>query len=303
MTSKLSNPETTIFNIHVPPHNSHLDTAPLLGQDLEVKTAADLRWVFLAAQDLMDQINTGQVAPGATLVVSAKQGIAYAVLPPKDGLSHYRFLVKGRVPDVIVERNIATLEKLGIVTIGALAHFPKEFLTYHFGLNGDNMRNSALGDDDGEVVPYYKGVPVKSMGHEFTLSEDIDSREKIGAHLLRLSDQVARRMRQDGYMGRVIALKIRDSKFKTTIRQRAVPNLMNDEDLIYRTALALLEENWDGRQLRLLGVSVSSLVESGGAEQPSLFDDDEHKRKMTEAVDSLRNKFGDASLVRAGVLE
>ena len=165
------------------------------------------------------------------------------------------------------------------------------------------MRDAALGDDDGEVVPYYKGVPVKSMGHEFTLSENIDSREKIGAHLLRLSDQVARRMRQDGYMGRVIALKIRDSKFKTTIRQRAVPNLMNDEDLIYRTALALLEENWDGRPLRLLGVSVSSLVESGGAEQPSLFEDDEHKRKMTEAVDSLRNRFGDTSLVRAGVLE
>jgi len=44
-------------------------------------------------------------------------------------------------------------------------------------------------------------------------------------------------------------------------------------------------------------------VESGGGEQQNLFDDDEHKRKMTEAVDSLRNKFGDASLVRAGVLE
>ena len=32
--------ETAIFNIHVPPYNSRLDTAPLLGQDLKVKTAA-----------------------------------------------------------------------------------------------------------------------------------------------------------------------------------------------------------------------------------------------------------------------
>ena len=40
MTAKLSNPETAIFNIHVPPYNSRLDTAPLLGQDLKVKTAA-----------------------------------------------------------------------------------------------------------------------------------------------------------------------------------------------------------------------------------------------------------------------
>src|SRR5215467_1227943 len=40
MTSKLSNPETAIFNIHVPPYNSRLDTAPLIGQDLKVKTSA-----------------------------------------------------------------------------------------------------------------------------------------------------------------------------------------------------------------------------------------------------------------------
>jgi len=40
MTGRLEHPETAIFNIHVPPYNSRLDTAPLLGQDLKVKTAA-----------------------------------------------------------------------------------------------------------------------------------------------------------------------------------------------------------------------------------------------------------------------
>jgi uncharacterized protein len=40
MTDRLEHPETAIFNIHAPPHNSRLDTAPLLGQDLKVKTAA-----------------------------------------------------------------------------------------------------------------------------------------------------------------------------------------------------------------------------------------------------------------------
>ncbi|SRR5579875_156059 len=40
MTDRLEHPQTAIFNIHVPPYNSQLDTAPLLGQDLKVKTAA-----------------------------------------------------------------------------------------------------------------------------------------------------------------------------------------------------------------------------------------------------------------------
>ena len=40
MTDRLEHPERAIFNIHVPQYNSRLDTAPLLGQDLKVKTAA-----------------------------------------------------------------------------------------------------------------------------------------------------------------------------------------------------------------------------------------------------------------------
>jgi DNA polymerase-4 len=114
---------------------------------------------------------------------------------------------------------------------------------------------------------------------------------------------VARRMRTDGYLGRIVAVKMRDSMFHTVIRQRALPELMSDEAQIFRTASALLDENWNGSALRLVGVSVSGLVKSDGSEQQSLFEMDEHRRKMTVAVDSLRDRFGDSSLIRAGILE
>jgi Icc-related predicted phosphoesterase len=35
----LSDPSSAIFNLHVPPYDSRLDTAPLLGQDLRVRTS------------------------------------------------------------------------------------------------------------------------------------------------------------------------------------------------------------------------------------------------------------------------
>jgi DNA polymerase-4 len=203
----------------------------------------------------------------------------------------------------IGEKTRVALGTLGIESVGHLARFPKEFLTYHFGLNGDRMRDAALGEDDSPVVPYYQGVPLKSMGHEFTLPEDVDSRERVGVHLLRLSDMVARRMRVDGYLGRVVAIKIRDSRFHTTIRQRALPEIMNNEEQIYRTATALFDENWDGRALRLIGVSVSGLVQADGGVQECLFASDEHRRRMIAAVDSLRDRFGDSAIVRAGVLK
>jgi DNA polymerase-4 len=114
---------------------------------------------------------------------------------------------------------------------------------------------------------------------------------------------VARRMRVDGYLGRVVAIKIRDSRFHTTIRQRALPEIMNNEEQIYRTATALFDENWDGRALRLIGVSVSGLVQADGGVQECLFASDEHRRRMIAAVDSLRDRFGDSAIVRAGVLK
>jgi len=203
----------------------------------------------------------------------------------------------------IGEKTRAALEKLGIRTVGQLAKFPKEFLTFHFGLNGDHMQDAAWGRDDTGVVPYFEGIPLKSLGHEITLPEDIDSRERIAAILLRLSDQVARRMRQDGYLGRVVVVKIRDSKFHTITRQRALATYTNEDDLIFRTASSLLDENWDGRPLRLLGISLSDLGAWGEAAQPSLFERDEHRRNMTRAVDSLRDRFGESVLVKAGALE
>lgn len=202
----------------------------------------------------------------------------------------------------IGEKTAESLGKLGIRTAGQLAKFPREFLTYHFGLNGDRMRDAAWGEDDTPVIPFYEGVPVKSMGHEFTPEKDLSDRVRIGAHLLRLSDQVGRRMRQDGYLGRVVSVKFRDLSFKTTIRQRALPDLTDDETQIHKVASALFDENWNGTPIRLIGVSMSSLL-SGAEKQQELFDSDQHRKKMTEAVDSLRDKFGDSSIVRAGALQ
>jgi len=202
----------------------------------------------------------------------------------------------------IGEKTRDALGKLGIRTIGQLAKFPREFLTYHFGLNGENMQEAALGRDENPVVPYYDGIPVKSMGHEITLSEDVADKDALLAQLLRLSDMVGRRLRADHYLGRIVSVKIRDSKFRTTIRQRALPEVIDDEHEIFHTASLLLDEHWDGRPLRLIGVSVSGLVSAEGHYQHSLFETDEHRRKMLEAVDSLRDRFGEHSLVKAGVL-
>jgi hypothetical protein len=56
------------------------------------------RGVFLCSHDLMDQITSGEVNPGASLVVHGRRALALAAIPPEDGLSHFRYLDRSPVP-------------------------------------------------------------------------------------------------------------------------------------------------------------------------------------------------------------
>ena len=67
------------------------------------------------------------------------------------------------------------------------------------------------GIDDSPVIPYYQGVEAKSIGHERTLPFDTCKRDVLLSTLLRLCEQVARRMRRDGYVADTVTVKIRYS--------------------------------------------------------------------------------------------
>ncbi len=73
---------------------------------VEISVRGTERHVVLAAQPLLDQLASASIEPGATLVVNTRQGLALHALPPADGHSHYRFLTRQPVPDVIVDRDI-----------------------------------------------------------------------------------------------------------------------------------------------------------------------------------------------------
>jgi ATP-dependent 26S proteasome regulatory subunit len=75
---------------------------------IEVTARGDERSVVFASAALVDEINSGQVTPGASIVLDSRERLGISALPHQDGLSHYRFLDKGPVPDVVVERDIGS---------------------------------------------------------------------------------------------------------------------------------------------------------------------------------------------------
>jgi len=193
------------------------------------------------------------------------------------------------------------LKALGIATVGALAHAPRPVMEERFGVVGEHLIEAAWGRDRTAVIPYHEGVDPKSMGHEVTLPEDCRDPEFLEGTLLRLSDQVARRLRTDGFRGRTVTVKLRDFRFRTITRQRAIGIAIDDHGGIFEVARALWRENWKGEPVRLLGVSVSALEHTSEA-QTELFAERERTKALQEAVDKVRDKLGEASIVPAGSL-
>ena len=194
------------------------------------------------------------------------------------------------------------LVDLGLTTIGALAQAPVQLLRHYFGVVGETLHQMANGLDDSPVDPY-AGLLVKSMGHELTLPADTDDREVIGRTLLQLSDQVGRRLRRDGYQGRKVTVKIRQSDFVTITRDQTMDEYTDLEEVIYETAHGLFVKNWPGwPKIRLLGVSVSGLVNARRLQQLSFWDDRDRLSRVTRAVDAIRDKYGEGAVLKARLL-
>ncbi len=194
------------------------------------------------------------------------------------------------------------MRSLGITTVGELARAPAPALSAAFGIIGPQLREAAWGHDDTPLVPYHEGVDPKSMGHEVTLPEDSHEAEFLEATVLRLSDQVARRLRREGFVGRVVAVRMRDAAFVTCMRQRVLSTHTADVQAIDEVARALFREHWRGGPLRLVGVTVSQLDRAPDRTQADLFESGERADRLRSALDQVRDRLGEAAVVPAATL-
>ena len=194
------------------------------------------------------------------------------------------------------------MRSLGFKTVGDLAHAPEPLLRSAFGIIGPQLRDAAWGHDDTPIIPYHRGVDAKSMGHEVTLPEDCDDAAFLEGTLMRLADQVARRLRSEGYVGRTVTLKLRNRRFETITRQRALAEHTADRTVIFNLARALWLEHWKGDAVRLIGLSLAELDRRAPGEQEELFDQASRSKQLERALDRVRDKLGEASVVPAGSL-
>jgi DNA polymerase-4 len=187
----------------------------------------------------------------------------------------------------------------GIHTIGQLAALSIAELEAYFGNNAQEMHARALGIDPS---PVHSEREVKSVSNEVTFTKDTTDSEVLRQTLRALADKVGYRLRQAGLAGSVVQIKLRYSNFETLTRQTALPQPTNLDDEIYAAAEKLFEANIiPTRAVRLIGIGVSRL--NPPYRQLSLWDDDQtEKEKLANAIDQLKEKYGQDVIKRASMM-
>ena len=188
------------------------------------------------------------------------------------------------------ELGIRTCKELGDADIGKLCHY--------FGFWAYHLKRMGQGRDDSPVRRPGEEADERSMGHSTTFPEDTSDMDVLRSYLLFLSEKVASRMRKRGLEGRSVSLVIRYKDFTTFSRERRGRAFTDDGFEIYQAALRILRSVELEQPVRLLGVTVSSLVPARWEE--FLFEAMGRKKKVNRAADGINRKFGRSTVKPAG---
>ncbi len=193
------------------------------------------------------------------------------------------------------------LIEMRINTIGDLAGADEGMLLRAFGeKTARYLHDAANGIDDSPVINEEREA--KSYSVENTTEDDVTDFEIVNRLLLAEADIVGGRLRADEVKAFTITVICRTSDMKRHSHGRKMENSTDTTSEIYDMAVKLMKEAWKGEPLRLLGLSASD-IDKDGFQQMSLFGEDEREKQknLDKALDKIRNKYGNDSVMRAGI--
>ena len=198
-----------------------------------------------------------------------------------------------------------TLHQYGMHTIGDIARVELLVMRQLMGRRGETLWLYANGLDDSPVQGPGEQEDPKSIGSSTTLPRDITREEDVKATLLALSESVAAQLRRHGLKTREVQLTVRNGDFQEIQRQTQLAAPVCDSQSLYQAALELYRRENKKWEVRLLGVRAGHLSPAEES-QLSFFettDGLQRRERLENAVDRVREKYGDGSIRRAFMMK
>jgi len=194
------------------------------------------------------------------------------------------------------------LEKMGLFTIADIANTPRSTLIRVLGqASGASLYELAWGRDYRDVITEHAE---KSISASQTFDVDLYQPEEILKEFLRLTEKSADRMRAKGLATNTISIKVRFADFKTISRSRTLDLPTTGTQEIFEVAKSLyLGLELDRVLVRLVGVSLDSLVVNDDVTQMVLGERTSSWQQADRAIDRVKAKFGRSSLRPARLVD
>ena len=145
----------------------------------------------------------------------------------------------------------------------------------------------------------------RSVSRETTMSRDERDPARLERLLALLAARVAAQLRDEGLLARTVTLKLRHDDFHTVTRRRTLDTPTSLDAELYGAARELFRLAFDDvrhrdRGVRLIGISATNLLT---ASSPDLFEPAERERlrRLTDAVDKVRGKYGFDAVTSANI--
>lgn len=240
----------------------------------------------LSLNKTVSKIATGEAKPNNEIrIVSGTEKPFLAPLSVK------------KIP-MVGEVTYKSLCDLGIKQIRTVQEMPMELMYKVLGKNGLGIWNKANGIDNSPVIQYHER---KSISTERTFNKDTTDVTKLKGIIIAMAENLAYQLRRGNKLTACITFKIRYSDFQTYTQQQRIPYSAMDHNII-PIVLDLFAKLYNRRLLvRLIGVKFSHLVEGG--HQVNLFDDDTKFLHLSEAIDKMRERYGDRAVISAAGME
>lgn len=202
-----------------------------------------------------------------------------------------------KIPQV-GEKTYKTLCDLGVKKIQTMQEMPIELMERVFGKNGTKLWHKANGIDKSKVIPY---VERKSISTERTFDRDTTDVHKLRALVQAMAENLAFQLRRGEKVTACVGVRIRYSDFQTKSIQKRIAYTAADHN-IFPLVRELFDKLYDRRVLvRLVGIKFSHIV--NGGHQIDLFNDDDKVINLYQAMDKMRDKYGDRAVIRAAGMD
>jgi DNA polymerase IV len=200
-------------------------------------------------------------------------------------------------------KTTARLAELGLVNVVQVQELTRDKLETLVGPEAKLLKLRAHGY--GGTALHGDRLP-RSVSRETTLSRDARDPARLETLLALLTARVAGQLREEGLVARTVTLKLRHDDFRTVTRRHTLETPTDLDAELYEPARRMFRDAFADvrgrdRGVRLIGIGASGL---GTAAEPDLFEpaDRERRRRLTAAVDQVRERFGFDALAEARLL-